>query len=101
MNKELIKEVEELLKEIAETHRYSMSRIYGAYNKAYGKNETPQSCASCLIRKVNELKTWYAKEKYAEMPAEEETSDSNDMNREVGNYEEAIPKKKSKNRKEA
>lgn len=37
MNKELIKEVEELLKEIAETHRYSMSRIYRRYNKATQK----------------------------------------------------------------
>lgn len=58
MNKDLIKEVKEILDEVAETHRYSMSKIYGAYNKVFGKNETPQSCASCLIRKVKELKAW-------------------------------------------
>lgn len=99
----LMHEVRDLLIEVEKTHRYSMSKIYGLYNKVFEKNETPQSCASCLIRKVNELRTWYsnAKEKYAEMPAEEETSDSNDMSREVGSYEEALPKKKSKKRKEA
>lgn len=73
MNKELIKEVEELLKEIAETHRYSMSRIYGAYNKAYGKNETPQSCSSCLIRKRDELKKWLEAEKLKAEKEEIET----------------------------
>jgi len=54
--------------------------------------------ASCLIRKVKELRDWYddAKEKYAEMPAEEGTNDSS----EVGNYEETLVKNKSKNRKE-
>lgn len=99
----LMHEVRDLLIEVEKTHRYSMSKIYGLYNRAYGTNETPQSCASCLIRKVRELRTWLAEAniKYAEMPAEEETSDSNDMSREVGNYEEALPKKKSKKRKEA
>lgn len=58
MNKDLINEVKEILDEVAGTHRYSMSKIYGAYNKVFGKNETPQSCASCLIRKVKELKAW-------------------------------------------
>lgn len=58
MNKELINEVKEILDEVDLTHRYSMSKIYGAYNKVFGKNETPQSCASCLIRKVKELKAW-------------------------------------------
>lgn len=35
------------------------------------------------------------------MPAEEETSNSSDNSREIGNYEETLPKKKSKKRKEA
>lgn len=57
-NEELKKEVELLIAEVETTHRYSMSRIYGAYNQAYGKDEKPQACASCLIRKVRELKRW-------------------------------------------
>ncbi|MFV0419345.1 MAG: hypothetical protein ACK5KT_11515 [Dysgonomonas sp.] len=57
-NNELKKEVADLIHEVEKTHRYSMSNIYGTYNKVFEKNETPQSCASCLIRKVNELKEW-------------------------------------------
>lgn len=58
MDKKLIKEVQNLVNEVDKTHRYSMSRIYELYNKVFSKNETPQSCASCLIRKINELKKW-------------------------------------------
>lgn len=57
-NKDLIKEVNKLIKEVDTTHRYSMSRIYDLYNKVFDKNEVPQSCASCLIRKVRELNKW-------------------------------------------
>lgn len=49
-----------LIKEVNTTHRYSMSRIYGLYNEVFTVAETPQSCASCLIRKVNQLKLWLA-----------------------------------------
>lgn len=56
---ETLKEkVVSLIKEIDATHRYSMSRIYGLYNEVFSVAEAPQSCASCLIRKVNQLKTW-------------------------------------------
>lgn len=59
MNKNQLKqEVVALINEVDKTHRYSMSRIYDLYNAVFDKNETPQSCASCLIRKVNELKDW-------------------------------------------
>ncbi|QIK58909.1 hypothetical protein G7050_03260 [Dysgonomonas sp. HDW5A] len=54
----LVQKVEFLLKEVNSTHRYSMSRIYGLYNEVFAVAEIPQSCASCLIRKVNELKSW-------------------------------------------
>ena len=54
----LVQKVESLLKEVNSTHRYSMSRIYGLYNEVFAVAEVPQSCASCLIRKVNELKSW-------------------------------------------
>lgn len=59
----LIKEVDALIAEVNKTHRYSMSRIYGMYNEVFNTNETPQSCASCLIRKVRELTNWLEKEK--------------------------------------
>lgn len=55
---ELKEKVKLLIAEIDANHRYSMSRIYGTYNEVFGTAEVPQSCASCLIRKVNQLKTW-------------------------------------------
>nr|DAL98544.1 MAG TPA: hypothetical protein [Caudoviricetes sp.] len=58
MKTELIKEVKTLIADVDKTHRYSMSKIYGLSNKVFNRNEQPQSCASCLIRKVKELKTW-------------------------------------------
>lgn len=57
-NNDLKDRIETLIAEVENTHRYSMSRIYGLYNEAYETNEKPQSCASCLIRKVKELKVW-------------------------------------------
>ena len=60
MNEEtLSKEVAALLQEVDATHRYSMSRIYALYNEIFGKDEKPQACASCLIRKVRELRRWF------------------------------------------
>lgn len=61
-NKELQLQVASLVAEVEKTHRYSMSRIYNAYNQVFGKNEQPQSCASCLIRKVQELKKWLSEQ---------------------------------------
>jgi len=97
---DLIKEVETLIADVDKSHRYSMSKIYGLYNRVFEVNEAPQSCASCLIRKVKELRDWYsdAKEKYAEMPAEGEIGNSSD-NEEVGGHEEALPKKRVKKQK--
>jgi len=57
---DLKQEVEQLLAEVDKTHRYSMSKIYTLANRAFNKNEMPQSCASCLIRKVKELRNWLA-----------------------------------------
>lgn len=69
----LIKEVETLLADVDKTHRYSMSRIYGSYNRVFGTNETPQSCASCLIRKIRELRLWLESEK---LKAEKENAET-------------------------
>ncbi|GAB6012721.1 hypothetical protein [Viscerimonas tarda] len=55
---EIKQQVENLITEIDSTHRYSMSRIYALYNQVFETDETPQACASCLIRKVNKLRTW-------------------------------------------
>lgn len=76
MNKDLIKEVESLIKEVEATHRYSMSKIYGAYNKVFDKNEQPQACASCLIRKVRELKQWKEKQELESKLKESEAMSS-------------------------
>lgn len=61
-NEALRKEVELLIAEVESTHRYSMSRIYRAYNEALGRDEKPQACASCLIRKVRDLKSWLSEQ---------------------------------------
>ncbi len=74
MNKELSKteltelktEVEVLIEEVDRTHRYSMSGIYGLFNRVKGTDERPQSCASCLIRKVKELREWLNTQQVAE-----------------------------------
>lgn len=68
----LKKKVASLIKEVNSTHRYSMSNIYGLYNEVFTTAEVPQSCASCLIRKVNQLKIWLANNSNKEeiIPAE-------------------------------
>lgn len=70
MNPDLKSEVEMLIDEVERTHRYSMSRIYALWNTVNEKSETPQSCASCLIRKVRDLKLWLAKQEPKAMPIE-------------------------------
>ncbi|NDW19068.1 hypothetical protein D0T53_09100 [Dysgonomonas sp. 216] len=55
---DLKQKVNELISDVEQSHRYSMSRIYSIYNEVFDTNEQPQSCASCLIRKVNLLKKW-------------------------------------------
>jgi hypothetical protein len=70
MNKDLIEDVEALIEKTDSTHRYSMSEIYGLYNRIFKTNEAPQSCASCLIRKANELRKWVESEKSKELETE-------------------------------
>lgn len=55
---ELIVRAMTLVEEVETTHLYSMSKIYGIYNEVFGTDEKPQSCASCLMRKVREIKNW-------------------------------------------
>ena len=80
MNTELKTEVESLIVEVDRTHRYSMGGIYGLYNRVFSKNEVPQSCASCLIRKVRELRKWL----------EDEKAKENNLDNKVGDYEKAL-----------
>ncbi len=70
---ELKQEVEQLLAEVDKTHRYSMSKIYNLSNKVFSKTEAPQSCASCLIRKVRELRKWLDSQ-----PTQDEDATKND-----------------------
>lgn len=56
----LKEDVAQLVAQTEKTHRYSMSRIYSLYNQVFKTTEQPQSCASCLIRKVKQLKIWLA-----------------------------------------
>ena len=59
---ELTERVHELIAFVDKTHRYSMSVIYGLWNEVFGKAETPQSCASCLMRKVDDLRRWLSEQ---------------------------------------
>lgn len=55
---EVLEAVDSALDYISKTHQYSMSRIYSLWNFLFDRNETPQSCASCLIRKTQDIKNW-------------------------------------------
>ena len=59
MIENLINEVKELLDEVHETQRYSMSKITYMYNKVFGTNYPPKSSVSWLIRQVQNLDAWY------------------------------------------
>lgn len=54
---QLVNQVEAVLAD-AKKHTYSVSRVYGAYNTALGKNDTPETCASCLRVRVEALAKW-------------------------------------------
>lgn len=56
---ELLKNVRDVIAESIK-HTYSVSRVYAAYNKALQKKDQPQTCGSCLKRRVRELKNWLA-----------------------------------------
>lgn len=84
---ELENRVKCLLDEIRQTHRYSMSRIYGLYNEVFGLSETPQSCASCLIRKVSQLKIWLDDLQSKGVKIEEEKNDKKKRGRSKKNHE--------------
>lgn len=40
-------------------NKYSTSKIYAAHNAVFNKNETPESCASCLRKRADALVKWY------------------------------------------
>jgi len=89
---EIMQNVREVLIYTERTHKYSMSRLYALWNFLFDRNETPQTCSSCLIRKSQDLRTWLAKEikVYESLSAQEreEYSKSPNANKDaVGNYE--------------
>lgn len=55
----LVKQVRDVIAD-GDKHRYSVSAVYGAYNTAFGKNDRPQTCSSCLRNRVRELRGWLA-----------------------------------------
>lgn len=55
---QLVNQVEAVLAD-AKKHTYSVSRVYGAYNTALGKNDKPETCASCLRVRVEALAKWF------------------------------------------
>lgn len=55
----LLEQIKSVIAE-GDKHRYSVSAVYGAYNAAFNKKDTPQTCSSCLRNRVRELRTWLA-----------------------------------------
>lgn len=53
----LVERVNGVIEE-SKQHRYSVSRVYAAYNEVFGKQERPQTCSSCLRNRVRELVRW-------------------------------------------
>lgn len=54
----VLMQVEEVLK-MAANYRYSASKVYAAHNLVFGKNETPDTCASCNKKRADALRKWY------------------------------------------
>lgn len=98
----LKKEVKELVAYTKSTHRYSMSNIYRLYNNVFGKKETPQSCASCLIRKIKELTTWLEEQEEApNFDKRESEGKTPDRGQSDNNVQEQPQKRKGRKRKDA
>lgn len=43
----------------AQNNRYSVSRIYAAYNAIFELQEAPQTCSTCLTSRVKKLREWW------------------------------------------
>lgn len=50
--------VEDVL-DMASKNRYSVSKIFSAHNAVFNKKDQPQSCPSCLTRRVAALRKWH------------------------------------------
>jgi len=55
---ELLGKIAEVL-DMASRNRYSAKAVYGAYNEVMGRNDRPETCATCLRNRVRELRKWY------------------------------------------
>lgn len=54
----ILDQVKAVLEDKAQ-NKYSTSKIYAAHNAVFNKNETPESCASCLRKRADALVKWY------------------------------------------
>lgn len=46
--------------EMAKKNKYSVSKVYAAYNAVTGRNDPPQTCNSCVRNRVAYLRKWHA-----------------------------------------
>lgn len=53
----LVKQVKDVIAD-ADKHTYSVSKVYAAYNAAFGLHEQPQTCSSCLRNRARYLRDW-------------------------------------------
>lgn len=82
--KDLTERVKELVEQVDKTHRYSMSAISDLWNEAFGKNEAPVSCASCLIRKTNDLRKWLGEQNAQQAETTDDTKKKKSPRRKKG-----------------
>ena len=90
----LVKQVKDVIAD-GDKHRYSVSAVYGAYNAAFEKRDTPQTCSSCLRNRVRELRKWLeGYEKYAKenAPKKEDKTPKGDKGKADDNKGQEDPK---------
>lgn len=54
----LVDKVRAVVDAADKNNRYSTSKIYGAHNEVMGLDEVPETCSSCLVRRVAALRKW-------------------------------------------
>ena len=84
----LVKQVKDVIAD-ADKHTYSVSKVYAAHNTAFGLNEQPQTCSSCLRNRTRDLRDWLkGYDEYANAPKPETPPAGNEGTGEGGKGEE-------------
>ena len=71
---ELIEKARHIIEEADHRHHYSISAIYETHNAITGNNEKQQSCTTCLLNKVKEIRKWLTQTEQAPVSKNTETA---------------------------